>query len=79
MWGSKMYYAEVNWYNVMDETDIVEHIIICTDSWNDAVQEIINTYEYVNSINIRQINSDGNKIVAVPEESVDKIIDLNSY
>lgn len=74
-----MYYAKVNWYNDYDESDEISHLIVCADGWNEAMQKINGEFSYINSIEMRQIQSDKCDVVFITEEILDTIEQQNEW
>ena len=72
-----MYYAKVNWYNDYDGEDCIVHMFICAADWNEAMSKVSSQFDYINSIEMRQIDSADCSVVYVPSEFVDKIIEEN--
>lgn len=75
-----MYYAVVNWYDDYNEEDKVNRMLILADSWNEAMQQITNEFQWINSIQMQGVvDGDKTKIIYIPEDCVDAIIKENSY
>ena len=74
-----MYYVEVNWFNTAEESDVIDYAIICAENWSAAMQSISENYDYINSINMKEINSDFQNVVYINKDMYETIADLNSY
>lgn len=74
-----MYYAKVNWYNDFNENDEIVHIIICASDWNEAMQKINGEFKYINSIEMRQIQSDKCDVVYITENILKVIEEENGW
>ena len=72
-----MYYAKVNWYNDYDEKDIITHIMIPAADYNEAMQEITSQFSYINSIEMKVVDSCECKLVFIPESCVEAVIAEN--
>ena len=72
-----MYYAKVNWWNSYDEEDTISHMFICAKDWNEVMAKISDEFPYINSIEIREVDSSECSIVFVPESCVEDIINEN--
>lgn len=74
-----MYYAKVNWYDEYNEKDIISHIIICASNWNDAMQKINNSFTWLNSIEMRQVQAEEVDVVFINEDAVESILKENDW
>ena len=74
-----MYYAKVNWYNSYSEDDEIVHMIICAGDWNEAMQKLNGQFDYINSIEMRQIQSDKCDVVYIIEDILDVIEKENGW
>jgi len=72
-----MYYAKVNWFDTMDEEDKLSFMFIPANDWNDAMQKITGQFEWINSIEMTEIDSEKCDVIYVPEHLVDEIIHEN--
>ena len=72
-----MYYAKVNWFNDYDNEDKVDYIFLFADDWNEAMAKINDQFEYINSIEMRQIDSINCGLLFVPSEYCEAIIAEN--
>ena len=74
-----MYYVKVNWYNDYDESDEISHMIVCAEDWNEAMQKVNGQFNYINSIEMRKIQSDKCDVVYITEEILDTIEQENGW
>ena len=75
-----MYYAIVNWYNEYDEEDIISHMLVPADDWNDAMSKVVKQFQWINSIKMEEISGCGNaEVVYIPENCVEAVINENNY
>lgn len=73
-----MYRVKINWYDRYAEEDRVDNIIVVADSWAAAMDELNKCFEYINSIEIWQIDSSETKIIYVTDEHMaQEIAELN--
>lgn len=73
-----MYSAKVNWYDHYAEEDRVDYAIIVADSWSEAAEQINKQFEYINSIEIKQISSVESKVIFMPDEHMmEEVAELN--
>ena len=71
-----MYYAKINWYNSYDNEDKIDHIFLFADDWNEAMAKINSQFEYINSVEMRQVVSNSD-VLFVPSEYCEAIIAEN--
>jgi len=74
-----MYYAKVNWFNVYNEEDCISHMLIPAADWNNAMQKISSEFEFINSIEMKEVNFGKCDVVYLPEDSVASVIEENVY
>lgn len=74
-----MYYAKVNWFDTLKEEDSVSHLLIPAANWNDAMQKISGEFEFINSIEMKEINFEKYDVVYLPEDVVEAVIEENTY
>lgn len=72
-----MYYAKVNWFDTMDEEDKLSFMFIPAEGWNDAMQKITGQFEWINSIEMTEIDAGKCDVVYVPEHLIDDIMEAN--
>lgn len=73
-----MYSAKVNWYDRYAEEDRVDYVIVVADSWGEAAEQINKQFEYINSIEMRQISSVENRVIFMPSEHMmEEVAELN--
>ena len=73
-----MYSAKVNWYDRYAEKDKVDYVIIVADSWGEATEQINKQFEYINSIEIKQVNSVECKVIFLAgERMMEEVTELN--
>ena len=72
-----MYYAKVNWFDTMDEEDKLSFMFIPAEGWNVAMQKITGQFEWINSIEMTEIDAEKCDVVYVPEHLVDEIMQEN--
>ena len=72
-----MYYAKVNWYNSFDYEDKVDHVFLFADDWNEAMAKINDCFEYINSIEMRCIETCNNGVLFVPSVCCEAVIAEN--
>ena len=74
-----MYYAKVNWFDTYKEEDSVSHLLIPATDWNDAMQKVSGEFEFINSIEMKEINFEKYDVVYLPEDVVEAVIEENTY
>ena len=74
-----MYYAKVNWFDTYKEEDSISHMFILADDWNDAMQRISCQFEFINSVEMKEVNFEKCDVVYVPENVVEAVIEENAY
>ena len=67
-----MYYAEVNWLNEYNE-DIVTHMFVMADSYEEAMVYIGQSFDDIYSIKIEEFYSEECHIVYIPKEVVEQV------
>ena len=76
-----MYSAKVNWYDRYTEDteeDRVDYVIVVAGSWGEAAEQINKQFEYINSIEMRQIRSVESKVVFMADEHMmEEVAELN--
>ena len=72
-----MYYAKVNWFDTYAEEDRLSFVFIPAADWNDAMQKVTEQFEWINSIEMTEIDSEKSGVVYVPEHLVDEIVQEN--
>lgn len=74
-----MFEVEVKWYNDFDEEEVVDHMIVCAASYDEAVKCITEEVEYIDYIHISQIHSGMSHVVYVPEECMNDVVVANTF
>jgi TFIIF-interacting CTD phosphatase-like protein len=74
-----MYYAKVNWFDTYKEEDSVSHMLIPAADWNDAMQKVSGQFDFINSIEMKEINFEKYDVVYLPEDVVEAVIEENTY
>ena len=72
-----MYYAKVNWFDTVTEEDRLSFMFIPAVDWNDAMQKVSSQFEWINSIEMHEVDSTECNVVYVPEHLVDDIMEEN--
>ena len=73
-----MYYAKVNWYDDCDEKDVISHVMIPAADYNEAMQVITSQFDYINSLEMKEVDGCGEcKLVFIPESYVEDVIAEN--
>ena len=72
-----MYYAKVNWFDTTDEEDKLSFMFIPAEDWNEAMQKITGQFEWINSIEMTEVDSGKCDVIFVPENLVDAIMEEN--
>lgn len=72
-----MYYAKINWFDTITEEDRISFVLIPSKDWNDAMQQITSTFEWINSIEMTEISSTPCGMVFIPEDLVDPVLQEN--
>ena len=72
-----MYYAKVNWFDTVTEEDRLSFMFIPAADWNDAMQKVSAQFEWINSIEMHEVDSTKCDVVYVPEHLVDNIMEEN--
>lgn len=73
-----MYSAKVNWYDRYAEEDRVDYAIVVADSWGEAADQINKQFEYINSIEMKQISPVESKVIFMAtEDMMEEVAELN--
>jgi len=73
-----MYSAKVNWYDHYAEEDRIDYIIVIANSWAEAAEQINKRFEYINSIEMKQISSAESRAIFMPSEHMmEEVAELN--
>ena len=73
-----MYSVKVNWYDSYAGEDRVDYAIVVASSWGEAAEQINKQFEYINSIEMRQISSVESKVVFMAgEHMMEEVAELN--
>ncbi len=72
-----MYYAKVNWFDTYYEEDRFSFMFIPAEDWNDAMQKVTGQFEWINSIEMIEVDSQKCDVVYVPEDVVSVVMDEN--
>ncbi len=72
-----MYYAKVNWFDTYAEEDRFSFMFIPAKDWNDAMQKVTAQLEWINSIEMTELDSTECGVVFVPEHCVDDVTKEN--
>ena len=72
-----MYYAKVNWFDTYKEEDSVSHMLIPAADWNDAMQKISGQFDFINSVEMKEIDFEKCDVVFLPEDVVEAVIEEN--
>ena len=75
-----MFYVVVNWYNELKDEDIITHLIVVAEDWNDATQKITGRFEWINSIKMIEIGGvNDDPIIEIPSGCVKAVLKENEY
>ena len=74
-----MYYAKVNWFDKLKEEDFVSHLLIPAADWNDAMLKVSRQFEFINSVEMKEIYFEKCDVVYLPEGVVEAVIEENMY
>lgn len=74
-----MYYAKVNWFDTYKEGDSVSYLLIPATDWNDAMQKISGEFDFINSIEMKEVSFEKCDVIYLPEDSVASVIEENTY
>ena len=76
-----MFYAKVTWYNDYTDQSCTEHMLIPAKDYVDAVTAINLALPNIDNIDIKDmiLSVDNVRIVYIPEDCVDKVLDMNNY
>lgn len=74
-----MFYVVVNWYNELKNEDIITHLIVVAEDWNDATQKITGRFEWINSIKMTEIGVNDDPIIEIPSGCVKAVLKENEY
>lgn len=74
-----MYYAEVMWWNEYEEEDVITHMFVAAGSYEEATRYINQTFDYIESIKIEELDSEERHIVYIPKEVVQQVKEENLY
>ena len=74
-----MFYAKVTYYDAVDDNEGSFHALIPADNMSEAVKVITDEWNDVGEITVRQIQFDCSRIVYIPEECVEQVVEENTY
>lgn len=74
-----MYYAKVNWFDNFKEEDSVSHMLIPAADWNEAMQKVSGQFDFINSVEMKEVNFEKCDVVFLPEDMVEAVIEENTY
>lgn len=74
-----MFYVVVNWYNELKNEDIITHLIVVAEDWNDATQKITGRFKWINSIKMAEIGVNDDPIIEIPSSCVKAVLKENEY
>ena len=76
-----MFYAKVTCYKEYEDKNEVDHMMIPAKSYAEAVAAINEAFPDVEEIVIRDmvLSIDNARIVYIPEDCIDAVLDANSY
>ena len=74
-----MYYAEVMWWNEYEEGDVITHMFVAANSYEEAVYYINQAFNNIESIKIEEFDSEEHHIVYIPKEVVQQVKEENLY
>ena len=75
-----MYYVVVNWYDDYNEEDKINHMLIPANDWNEAMQKVTNEFQWINSIEMKEIIGSGKvEVIYIPEDCAEVIMNENNY
>lgn len=72
-----MYYAKVNWFDTYAEEDRLSFMFIPAKDWNDAMQKVTAQFEWINSIEMTELDFTECGVVFVPEHCVNEVMNEN--
>ena len=73
-----MYSAKINWYDNYSGEDRIDYAIVVASSWSEAAEQINKQFEYINSIEIREISSVESRVVFMgTEHMMEEVAELN--
>ena len=74
-----MYYAEVMWWDEYKEEDVITHMFVAAGSYEEATRYINQTFNYIESIKIEELDSEERHIVYIPKEVAQQVKEENLY
>ena len=74
-----MYLAKVNWYNDYENKDVISCMILCAGDWNEAMEKVSGQFNYINSIQMEQLDATECDVVYMTEDMLDDIRKENAY
>lgn len=74
-----MYFAKVNWFDRIKEEDSLSYLLIPAANWNDAMQKLCEEFEFINSVEMKEVNFEKCEVVYLPEDVVEAVIEENTY
>lgn len=74
-----MYFAKVNWFDRIKEEDSLSYLLIPATDWNDAMQKLCEEFEFINSVEMKEVNFEKCDVVYLPEDVVEAVIEENTY
>lgn len=74
-----MFYAKVIYYDAIDDNERSFHALIPAGSMSEAVKIIADEWNDVGEVIIRQIQFGSSRIVYIPEECVEQVVEENTY
>ena len=74
-----MYYAVVEWWDSIKEEDIFSHMIICANSYAEAMEYIEEAFDEIDSLEIRVVNKEQSHIIFLPLDHATAVIEENIW
>ncbi len=76
-----MFYVKVTYYDIVDADEKSFHALVPADNMREAVKVVIDEWNDmdVEEITVRRIQFDCSRIVYIPKECVEQVVEENSY
>lgn len=74
-----MYYVKMEYYCDYDDKEYTYHMMICAESYAEAVEKATKDYKWVNSLTVEQIQFEKCDVIYIPKDCVDAVVAENNY
>lgn len=74
-----MYKAKVEWYNDYDDVDDTTYVIVCADSWQEAMKYVAEEFHYLTSVEMTELHQGTSHMIYLPPECVIDVTRENTW